>query len=175
MAVEALAGRGVGIVHPAAAGKGSGRMAEIAVHQDGWFNMGRDGVDLACCRHAVMAVDATVDDAGVIEGRRFEEARVMADTAILIGRDMSGFLRRCKTSIVTGTTVIHYACVTEGGRRKTGGLVAVDAIAIGRHMEIGFSGSGGAVVTGDTVIGYVLVTKRGLSKLRGHMAHRAIL
>ena len=121
-----------------------------------------------------MARSAIIGDAGMIESRRFEEARVMADTAILIGRDMSGFLRRCKPGIVTGTAVIHYACVTEGGRRKTGGLVAVDAIAVSWHMEIGFSGGGSAIVAVGTVIHDSLVLEGGAGEVNGVMAHRAI-
>jgi len=96
--------------------------------------------------------NAIIRDAGMIESRWFEDARVMTDTAILIGRDMIGFLRRGKPGIVTGTAVIHYARVTESRRLKAGGLVAVDAIAVGRYMEIGFPGSGSTVVAAHTVI-----------------------
>ena len=48
-----------------------------------------------------MAGLAVAGDAGVIESRRFEYARVVADTAILGSRDMSGFFRLGKTGIVT--------------------------------------------------------------------------
>ena len=49
-----------------------------------------------------MARSAIVGDAGVIESRRFENARVMADTAVLGSRDMAGFFGPGKTGIVTG-------------------------------------------------------------------------
>ena len=122
-----------------------------------------------------MARNAIIRDAGMIESRWFEDARVMTDTAILIGRDMIGFLRRGKPSIVTGTAVIHYARVTESRRLKAGGLVAVDAIAVGRYMEIVFSGRRSAIMTGHTVIGDALVFKRGAGKRRRVMAQFAFV
>lgn len=111
----------------------------------------------------------------MIESRRSEGARVMTNTAVLIGRDMTGFLRRGKTSIVAGAAVVHYARVTEGCGLKTGGLVAVDAIAVSWHMEIGLSGCGRTIVAADTVIHDSLVLEGGSGKVGGVMAHRAVL
>ena len=172
MAILAVVGR-AGIVHPAAAGEGCSGMTGDTI-QVGW-KMVRHGVPLASRRITIVARNAIIGDAGMVESRRFEDARVMTDTAILIGRDMSGFLRRCKTSIVTGTAVIHYARVAEGCRLEAGGLVAVDAIAAGRYMEIGFPGSGSTVVATHTVIYDSLVFELGTGKGGCVMAHRAIL
>ena len=137
----------------------------------------RHGIHHACRRSAIMTRNAIVRDAGMIESRRFEDARVMTDTAVLIGRDMIGFLRRCKTSIVTGTAVIHYARVTEGRRLKAGGLVAVPAITVGRYMEIRFPGGAKAIVTRltDIIDTDKLVIEPGTGKGRSVMTHRAIL
>ena len=121
-----------GIVRPATASEGCGGMTGGTV-QTG-RNMRRHGIHHACRRIAVMAGRAIVDDAGMIEGCRDEAARVMADTTILIGRDMTGFLGWCETGVVTGRAVIHDALVAEARRFKAGSLMAVDAIAVGRHM-----------------------------------------
>jgi hypothetical protein len=113
----------------------------------------------------------------MIESRWFEDARVMTDTAILIGRDMIGFLRRGKPGIVTGTAVIHDAHVIKGGRLKACGLMAVPAITVGRYMEIRFPGGGNAIVArlADIIDIDKLVIKAGTGKGRSVMAHRAIL
>ena len=139
----AVADRG-GVMNPRATSEGRGGMTGGTV-QAGW-NMIRHGIHHACRGSAIMTRNAIVGDAGMIESRRFEDARVMTDTAILIGRDMIGFLRRGKPSIVTGTAVVHYARVTEGRRLKAGGLVAVDAIAVGWYMEVVFARGGKAIV-----------------------------
>ncbi len=149
MTTLAVVGR-AGIVHPAATSEGRSGMTGDTI-QIGW-KMGRHRVLHACRCITIVARNAIIRDAGMIESRRFEDSRVMTDTAILIGRDMIGFLRRGKPGIVTGTAVIHYARVTESRRLKAGGLVAVDAIAVGRYMEIGFPGSGSTVVAAHTVI-----------------------
>ena len=123
-----------GIMSPGAASEGCGGMTGGTV-QAGLNVRGVRGY-LTFRDITIVARNAIIGDAGMVESRRFEDASVVADTAILIGRDMSGFLRRCKPSIVTGTAVIHDAHVAEGCRLKAGGLVAVDAIAAGRYMEI---------------------------------------
>jgi len=89
-----------GIVGPGAASEGcrgmTGRTVQVG------RNVRRHGIHHALSRSAVMARSAIIRDAGVIESRRFEEARVMADTAILGSRDMADFFRCGKTGIVTG-------------------------------------------------------------------------
>ena len=108
--------------------------------------MGRHGVYHTLRRIAIMTRSTIIRDAGMIEGRRFEYARVMADTAILGSRDMSGFFRRGKPSIVTGTAVIHDTRVTKGRRLKAGSLMTIDAISVGWHMEVVFARGGKAIV-----------------------------
>jgi len=172
MTTLAVVGR-AGIVHPAATSEGRSGMTGDTI-QIGW-KMVRHGIHHTSRRITIVARNAIIRDAGMIESRWFEDARVMTDTAILIGRDMIGFLRCGKPCIVTGTAVIHYARVTESRRLKAGGLVAVDAIAVGGHMEIVFSGRRSAIVTGHTVIGDALVFKRGTGKGRGVMAQFAFV
>ena len=89
-----------GIVRPAAASEGCGGMTGRTVQVG--RNMGGYSIHHALRRSAIMARSAIIGDAGVIESRRFEDARVMADTAILGSRDMTGFFRRSKSGIVTG-------------------------------------------------------------------------
>lgn len=137
--------------------------------------MRRHGIHHARRRIAVMAGRAIVDDAGMIEGCRDEAARVMADTAILIGHDMTGFLGCRETGAVTGRAVIHDARVTKARRFETSGLMAVDAIAVGRHMEVAFAGSSITVMTGCTVVDDTLVFKPCIGKGSRCMTYRAIL
>ena len=122
-----------------------------------------------------MARNAIIRDAGMIESRWFEDARVMTDTAILIGRDMIGFLRRGKPSIVTGTAVIHDAHVIKGRRLESGSDMADAAIVIGRHVEIGLAGGGEAVVAACAIVDDTLVFETGIGEFRRHMTDRAIL
>ena len=162
-----------GVMDPRAASEGCGGMTGGTV-QTGW-NMVRHGIHHTSRRITIVARNAIIRDAGMIESRWFEDARVMTDTAILIGRDMISYLRRCKPSIVTGTAVIHDTRVTKTRRFKAGGLMAVDAITVGRHMEIGFPGSGSTVVAAHTVIQDSLVFEGGTGKGGCVVAHRAIL
>ena len=87
-------------MRPGAANEGCGGMTGRTVQAG--LNVSRHSIRLALRRIAVMARSAIIGDTGVIESRRFEAARVMADTAILAGRDMAGFFRRGKTGAVTG-------------------------------------------------------------------------
>jgi hypothetical protein len=162
-----------GVMNPRAACEGCGGMTGGTV-EIGW-NMGRHGIHHTNRRITIVARNAIVGDAGMIESRRFEDARVMTDTAILVSRDMIGFLRRCKTSIVTGTAVIHDTRVTEGRRLKAGSLMTIDAISVGWHMEVVFARGGNTVVAAHTVIYDSLVFERGTGKGGGVMAQRAIL
>lgn len=162
-----------GIVRPATASEGCGSMTGGTVQAG--RNMRRHGIHHARRRIAVMAGRAIVDDAGMIEGCRDEAARVMADTAILIGHDMTGFLGCRETGAVTGRAVIHDARVTKARRFETSGLMAVDAIAVGRHMEVAFAGSSITVMTGCTVVDDTLVFKPCIGKGSRCMTYRAIL
>lgn len=162
-----------GVVRPAAADESSGRMTGGAVQAG--RNVRGYGIHHADCRIAIMTRDAIVDDAGMIEGCRNEGTGIMADTTILIGRHMIGFLRRRETSRVTGRAVIHDTRMIKGCRQKARGLVAVDAIAVGRHVVVVFSRGSNAIVTRSAVIQDTLVIKRGLGKRCGGMAHRTIL
>ena len=89
-----------GIVRPGAASEGCGGMTGRTIQAG--RNMGGDSIHHALRRSAIMARSAIIRDAGVIESRRFENARIMADTAVLGSRDMAGFFRPGKTGIVTG-------------------------------------------------------------------------
>jgi len=89
-----------GIVRPGTAGEGCGGMAGGAVQAG--LNVGGYSIHHAFRGSAIVTRSTVVGDAGVIESRRFEDARVMADTAILGSRDMTGFFRPGKTGVVTG-------------------------------------------------------------------------
>ena len=121
-----------GIMRPAATGEGRGGMTGRAI--EAGCKVCGHGIHLACRRIAIVTGRTIVDDASMIEGRREEAARVMAYTAILIGRDMTGFLGCRETGAMTGRAVIHDTRVTKTRRFKAGGLMAVDAITVGRHM-----------------------------------------
>ena len=133
------------------------------------------GIHHACRRISIVAGSTIVDDASMIEGCRDEAARVMAYTAILVGRDMTGILGCRETGVMTGRAVIRDTRVTKTRRFKAGGLMAVDAITVGRHMKVVFTDSGITVMTGDTVVDDALVFKVGVSKRCWRMAYRAIL
>ena len=164
-----------GIMRPGAAHEGCGCITEVAVQAG--RNVGWYGIHHADRGITIMTRDAIVDDAGMIEGRRFEGTRVMTDTAILIGRNMADIFRRREAGSVTGCTVIYDADVIEGCRLKARGLVAVSAITVGRHMAGVFSDGGISIVTRSTgiIVTDQLVIKLGTGKGRGVMAHRAIL
>lgn len=89
-----------GVMRPAAVSEGCCGMTGGAVQAG--LNMGRHGIHHTYRGSAIVTRNTIVGDAGVIESRRFEDARVMADTAILVSRDMTGFFRPGKTGIVTG-------------------------------------------------------------------------
>lgn len=123
----------------------------------------------------IMTGRAIVGDAGVIEGRRFEGARGMTDAAILVSRNVAGFLRCRETGIVAGCAVIDDTDVIKRRWLEAGGLVAVDAIAIGWHMTGILAPRSSTIVTGPTVIGDALVFKGGIGEGGGVMAFRAVL
>ena len=64
--------------------------------------MGGHGIHHAFRRITVMTGSAIVDDAGMIKRRRYEATGGMANTTILVGRDMADFFRRGESGIVTG-------------------------------------------------------------------------
>jgi len=78
------------IVSPRPADEGGGGMAGMAVH-----SCGDMGVIFADGGHAV-AGRAIVDDTGVIEDGAEKGIRVVTDTAIFDGRDVSGRLAHSK-------------------------------------------------------------------------------
>ena len=174
MTILAVVG-GAGIVHPAATSEGRSGMTGDTI-QVGW-KMVRHGVPLASRRITIVAGNAVVGDAAMIESRRFEDARVMADTAIPVSIDMVDFLGCGKTGIVTRSTIIDDARVTKGRRLETGSLMAVPAITVGRHMKIRFPGGGSAIVTrlAAIIVPDKLVIEPGTGKSRSVMAHRAVL
>ena len=88
-----------GIMRPAATGEGRGGMTGRAI--EAGRKVCGHGIRLACRRIAIVTGRTIVDDASMIEGRREEAARVMAYTAILIGRDMTGFLGCRETGAMT--------------------------------------------------------------------------
>ena len=134
-----------GVVRPTTAGESCGRMTGDAIQAG--RNVRGHGIRHADCGIAIMTRDAIVDDAGMIEGRRNEGAGIMADTTILVGRYMTGFLGRRETGSVTGRAVVHDSRMIKGCRHEARGLVAVDAIAIGWHVIGVFAGSGNAIMT----------------------------
>jgi len=111
----------------------------------------------------------------MVESCRDEANRVMADTTVLIGRNMIELFRGGKSSRMTRDAVIHDPDMVKGRRYKAGGFMALAAIADGWHMAVGFSCGGNPIVTGCTVIQNALVIKLCTSKGHGVMAHRAIL
>ena len=165
--------RTTGVMCPAAVSEGCCGMTGGAVQAG--LNMRGYSIHHAYCGSAIVTRNTIVDDAGMIEGCRDEAARVMADTTILTGRDMTGVLGCSETSAMTGRAVIHDTRVTKTRRFKAGGLMAVDAIIVGRYMEIGFPGSGSTVVAAHTVIQDSLVFEGGTGKGGCVVAHRAIL
>ena len=64
--------------------------------------MRRNRVYLALGGITIVAGLAVIADAGMVEGCRFEAARVMAHTAILGSRHVTGFFRCREPGSVTG-------------------------------------------------------------------------
>lgn len=75
-----------GIVSPGAASEGRSGMTGGTI-QTG-CNVCGDGIHLASRRITIMAGSTVVHDAGMVEGRRDETLRIVANTAILIGFNM---------------------------------------------------------------------------------------
>ena len=92
--------RTTGVMCPAAVSEGCCGMTGGAVQAG--LNMGGYSIHHTYRGSAIVTRNTIVGNAGVIESRRFEDAGVMADTAILVSRDMTGFFRPGKTGIVTG-------------------------------------------------------------------------
>lgn len=172
MASVAIIGT-AGVVRPAAADEGCGSMTGGAIQAG--REVGGHCIDLALGGIAIMAGLAIADDTGMVESRRDEAARSMADAAILAGFDVAGFLRCGETDGVTGGTVIDDADVIEACRPESRGLMAVDAVAVCRHMVVMLALGEKAVVTGSAVIDDALVFEPGIGKGRGRVTGRAIL
>ena len=162
-----------GIVSPAATGKGCGGMTGGTI-QAGRY-MGRYSIHHACRRISIVAGSTIVDDAGMIEGCRYEATGIMTDPTVLVSVDMIGFLGCGETSVMTGGAVIHDAGVIEGSRQEARGYVTIAAVTVGRHMEVAFSGGSNTIMTACTVIHDALVLEPGVGKGSRGMAHRAIL
>ena len=162
-----------GIVSPAAAGEGCGGMTGGTI-QAGRY-MGRYGIHHTCRRITIVAGSAIVDDAGMIEGCRYEATGIVADTTVLVSVDMFGFLGCSETSVMTGGAVIHDAGMIEGSWQKARGYVIIAAVTVGRHVEVVLAGGSNTIMTGGTVIHDTLVLEPGVGKGGRGMAHRAIL
>ncbi len=75
-----------GIMGPGATGEGRRGVAKVAVKAG--RQMCRHRVILSGCGITVMTGLAAAGDAGMIESRRHETTGIMADAAILVGRDV---------------------------------------------------------------------------------------
>jgi len=162
-----------GIVSPGSAGKSCCGMAGRTIQAG--RNMSWHGIHHACRRISIVAGSTIVDDAGMIEGCRYEAAGVVTDPAVLVSVDMVGFLGCGETGFMTGGAVIHDTGMIEGSRQETRGHVTIATVSVGRHMEVGFAGGGNTIMAGRAVIHDALVFEPGIGKRSRGMAHRAIL
>ena len=159
----------VGIVSPAAAGKGCSGMTGGAIQAGG--NM----VGILAGRRDTVTRRAVVDDTGMVKGGRDKAAWGMADPAILGGFDMIDFFGRGETGIVTGCAVIDNTVMAEGSRLESGSLVAVDTIAVGWHVVVILARGGNTIVAEYAVVHDALVFKTRIGEGRGGVAQRAIV
>lgn len=91
---------GAVVVDPGAANEGRRGMTGVAIQ--GGRQVGGIGLGIhSDRRRAVVAGNAIVDDAGMVEGCRDESVGVMADAAILIGRNMVNGFGRSEAGVVT--------------------------------------------------------------------------
>lgn len=162
-----------GIVSPGSTGESCCGMAGRTVQAG--LNMGRHGIHLAFRGDTIVARSTIIDDAGMIEGCRYEAAGGMTDTAILVSVDMVGFLGCGETGVMTGRAVIHDAGMIESCRQETRGHVTITTVSVGRHMEVVFAGGGNPIMTGRTVIHDALVFEPGVGKGGRGMTHRTIV
>ena len=122
-----------------------------------------------------MAGRTVIDDAGVIEGRWCERRRVVADAAILAGRQVIVRLGRGKTGVVAGRAVVLDPCVIEGAGEEAGGHMTVAAVGIGRHMVVALACCGAAVVTGRAVARDARMVEVRTGKRGRRVAGRTVL
>jgi anaerobic glycerol-3-phosphate dehydrogenase len=106
----------------------------------------------------------------MVKTRGNEAACVVANAAILAGRQMIIRFSGGETGVVTGRAVVHNSGVIEHGGQETRRLVAANAITAGWHMIAGFSCGGIAIVTRPTVAHDTLVIKYRPGKRRWRMA-----
>ncbi len=88
-----------GIVSPAAAGEGCRGMTGDAIQAG--RNVRGHRIDHPRRRITVMAGDAIIDDSGMVKGGWNEATGCMADTAILVGRDVRRMFGGGKSGSVT--------------------------------------------------------------------------
>lgn len=142
-----------GIVRPAATYKGCGGMAQMAV--------------LCCLDMSIVLADggntvtggAIINNAAMIEHSAYKGSRVMTNTTVLCGSDMTNGFTCGETGCMTGSTVIDNADMRKLGRYKAGSLVTHAAVTIGRHMIRWryFTRGGGAIVAVGAVINDTLM------------------
>ena len=124
-----------------------------------------------------MAGGAVTRDAIMIEDRREERRGVMAEVAVLRGRDMVH--RRTLTDgvnpIVTTFAIVRHAGVIKHPSGKAAGVMAYPAILGGGDVRRGFTCGVGTVVARSTITGDALVREDRGTKRRGGMTQVAIL
>lgn len=165
--------RSAGVVHPGAPGKSARGMAEVAVRP--CIQMSRHGGILTDRSRAVMTRLTVVHYAGVIEACGRESSRVVADAAVLSGKQMVARLAGGKAGVVAGCAVTDNADMIESCWNEPGRLMAVHTVLIGGHMVAVLAGCRRTVVTGSTVASNALVIEVSEGKTCGCMTDRTVL
>ena len=158
------------LVIPGATHKRCGGMAVTAV-QTGLEVWRYRGIFTDCSR-AVVAGIATGSRSyrAVVESRSDKGTSIMADTAILVCRDVTIRLARGERAIVAGRAVTGDTDVIKDRRYKARGLVTHAAILVSGYVIIVLTGCGRTIVTGRTVVRNTGVIIRSTRKRRGVMA-----
>ena len=102
------------VVRPGAAHKSCGSMTSGAIQAG--LNMRRIGLGIHAGGRNSMARRTIIDDTGMVESCRDETNRIMADTTVLIGRNMIEFFRGGETAIMARDAVVHDPCMIKGRR-----------------------------------------------------------
>lgn len=77
---------------------------------------------------------AVIRDPGMVKGRWYEAAGIVADAAILVGSQMIAAFRRCESRIVARRTVIDDAQMVEGSRQEARRHMTISAITVRWHV-----------------------------------------
>ena len=123
-----------------------------------------------------MAGGAIARNAIMIEDRREERRRVMAEVTVLRG----GHMVHCRIladgidPVVTAGAVVGDTCVIKYPGGKTTGVMAHAAIFAGGDVRGRFAGGIGTVMTGCAVIHDTLVIKHCSRESAGHVANTTI-